>query len=820
MGTGLIVNRTPTSVKKVVISIISLTFLHLHVYWSDSHLLTGKRLHSLENRTSTSMKRVDISLVSATILFICMRTGPIARGWTLSPKDQEDEMKKVDSAMSGERRDQRWCWVIALACCFVNCLLYGVIRLSGLLLVSTVETFQVTRARAAVPFSVATSVRNLSGLFVGFFGQKFGLRPVVGTGCLLAAAGAALCFFVPDMFWFTLCWGGLFGIGCGLGTCLLPHAINQHFDQHRGKASGISYSGSYIGSFIFPPVVVLLLDKYGLPGTFFVISGTLLNGIAASILFPSTSPLTSKSSKNSKEPSEYQLKIERRCSFIDSDQPSTFWQKFLRNFNWPDATLKTQELSKTQNLPSIYLVSIEPSKDLCEQQGSCFSLLKRKSFSNSCESLKTKSLAYISGSFKTSRNRLSKCYSDKFYFNTRNALFKSKYKSSIAKIKKIFLVNVLKKRYSFDFDLHKLPADDVKLLSFKKFNCALCASITEKIIHPKCQLYNVNNNDSIFKNSSSKNLETDFAYLKSLNRLSSETTSECVKEIQNSTGTDIMCPKYENSIAWNVDSNGIGNCNRRISRQNKRHVSFVPSGTQTAQLCAKELQKMESSSDLSSTEPSWHKEVGNCCFDWFRLHAHPMFMVIASTMSFHTFVTVCMITIIEDFAKDLHVPDHQVHYVLMTLSTADLLGALTLGIITDHGIISRCYFIVLCFIGTAVSHNRNIVFPKPDHAFDPGGLLRGIRDRRHHHIPVAHRPVHRGQNQAVALASGNAPPRPPCCSSLCSSVIFEIESATTPESFMSSVSLLLHPVSFGWWLPTFPESTENGISFRVQLPAK
>ncbi|GIY76504.1 MFS domain-containing protein [Caerostris darwini] len=677
------------------------------------------------------------------------------RGWTLSPKDQEDEMKKVDSAMSGERRDQRWCWVIALACCFVNCLLYGVIRLSGLLLVSTVETFQVTRARAAVPFSVATSVRNLSGLFVGFFGQKFGLRPVVGTGCLLAAAGAALCFFVPDMFWFTLCWGGIFGIGCGLGTCLLPHAINQHFDQHRGKASGISYSGSYIGSFIFPPVVVLLLDKYGLPGTFLVISGTLLNGIAASILFPSTSPLTSKSSKNSKEPSEYQLKIERRCSFIDSDQPSTFWQKFLRNFNWPDATLKTQELSKTQNLPSIYLVSIEPSKDLCEQQGSCFSLLKRKSISNSCESLKTKSLAYISGSFKTSRNSLSKCYSDKFYFNTRNALFKGKYKSSIAKIKKIFLVNVLKKRYSFDFDLHKLPADDVKLLSFKKLNCALCASITEKIIHPKCQLYNVNNNDSIFKNSSSlesKDLETDFASLK---RLSSETTSECVK-IQNSTSIDIMCPKYENSIAWNVDSNGIGNCNRRISRQIKRHVSFVPSGTPTAQLCAKELQKMESSSDLSSTEPSWHKEVGNCCFDWFRLHAHPMFMVIASTMSFHTFVTVCMITIIEDFAKDLHVPDHQVHYVLMTLSTADLLGALTLGIITDHGIISRCYFIVLCFIGTAVStiaisFSRNLTMLLTLVAFY-GVFETGVIIT----FPLLIAQFIEAKNQAVALASSNA----------------------------------------------------------------
>ncbi|GIX89445.1 hypothetical protein CEXT_220501 [Caerostris extrusa] len=68
---------------------------------------------------------------------------------------------------------------------------------------------------------------------------------------------------------------------------------------------------------------------------------------------------------------------------------------------------------------------------------------------------------------------------------------------------------------------------------------------------------------------------------------------------------------------------------------------------------------------------------------------------------------------------------------------------------------SALLFHRLVFHRNGSLHNRNIVFPKPDHALDPGGLLRGIRDRRHHHSPT-HRPVHRGQNQAVALASSNA----------------------------------------------------------------
>ncbi|PRD20329.1 UNVERIFIED_CONTAM: Monocarboxylate transporter 9 [Trichonephila clavipes] len=172
------------------------------------------------------------------------------------------------------------------------------------------------------------------GIFVGYFGQKFGLRAVIFTGCILASLGAGLCFFVSDILWMTICWGGIFGIGCGLATCLLPLAINQHFDKHRGKASGISYSGSYIGSFIFPPVVVQLLDKYGLPGTFLVISSTLLNGLAASLLFPSPSSKSIKKNhlESSEDPKEYTLQSSSLPATETENHYRTIWHKILHHF--------------------------------------------------------------------------------------------------------------------------------------------------------------------------------------------------------------------------------------------------------------------------------------------------------------------------------------------------------------------------------------------------------------------------------------------------------------------------------------------------------
>ncbi|KAF8782892.1 uncharacterized protein LOC129964272 [Argiope bruennichi] len=664
--------------------------------------------------------------------------------------------------------DQKWSWVIAFACCFINCLLYGVIRLSGLLMVATVETFQVSRAKAAMPFSVSTSVRNLSGIFVGYFGQKFGLRPVIGAGCLLASFGAGLCFFASDIFWITISWGVIFGMGCGLGTCLLPLAINQHFDKHRGKASGISYSGSYIGSFLFPPIVVMLLEHYGLNGAFLVISSTLLNGLAASLLFQSKS--VNKLDK--KELKQQQLESKPTSTELENCTKN-IWQKILHHVKWTDSFLKTKELPKTQEIPSIYLIAAETFKDSDEKQYAYSSYFDAEFFAKYIDAAENEVSACKELNSKSNRSFVSRRYAENLHFHSKNVLFKGKlkteYKLSIAKLRQTLLVNFFRRRYSFNSNLQRIPDDDVKLLYFKNFNCILCSTLLDKIIHAKPHVHNFNNNDFLLKENLIEEIyKKDVENLAALNQTSQVNYSHSVAESLSkpqykSVSSNIPVSKTKNFEKSEITSGSRGNCSWKISRQNQHRVSLVPAGAPSlSNLCASDLKSSSkyenpSEGDIQSfIKSSWYDKFGKCCFGWFRLHAHPMFVVIATTMSFHTLVTVCMITIIEDFAKDLHVPDNEVHYALMTLSTADLLGALTMGIITDHGLISRCYFIVLCFLGTgifsiAISFSQNLTMLLTLVAFygifETGVIIT---------FPLLIAQFIEVKKQAVALASSNA----------------------------------------------------------------
>ncbi|KAF8782454.1 uncharacterized protein LOC129963981 [Argiope bruennichi] len=175
-------------------------------------------------------------------------------------------------------------WVIAAACCFINMMMYGMTRLSGVLFVASVPRYGVNRESASFPYTFANFVRNTAGPLVGYLGDRLGVRLVTTFGCLLAAIGVGTCFLAESIGTITVLWGTIFGLGFGLGNILLPVKINQYFDKYRATASGISFSGACLGSFILPPIVEILMDFYGLSGTFLILAGFVLNCVPAALL--------------------------------------------------------------------------------------------------------------------------------------------------------------------------------------------------------------------------------------------------------------------------------------------------------------------------------------------------------------------------------------------------------------------------------------------------------------------------------------------------------------------------------------------------------
>ncbi|XP_015917802.2 uncharacterized protein [Parasteatoda tepidariorum] len=532
-------------------------------------------------------------------------------------------------------------WVVAFSCCFINFLLYGVARLSGMMMVAVSEAFQTNRASASLPFSVSTSVRNLSGFFVGYMGQRFGLRPTIAMGCGLSSLGAALCLFVTDIRWMVVCWGGIFGIGFGLATCLLPLAINQSFSRYRGIASGISYSGSYIGSFVFPSLVVALLNEYGISGALLVISGTFLNGCAVAFLL--------------REPTK------KTFSIPGKENTNKLYIQLWRKMKCLFRALKKQKFEIISNYSSIYCISPRPVNILMRDD----SAINNKSC---CEliSYKNSSTKQISKSYFLDCNRYPRCSSNKsiwYYFQTR--MKKAKYKRKITRIKFSLATAITKKRFSFHKQLFHFPIEDAKLVSFKIRKLSLvCVKV-------RANKFTETRNDSNLHNHPSNSAHPQFSKIVHADECSSE----------------------RKHFSHRIDIEPF------FSKEEKnKHFEVATDETQCLSKGDDKLTDIEPEYSKERTR-SLLKDTGRCLFGWSRLYADPMFVLIAVTMSLHTFVVVCMITIIEDFAKDVGIPECQVHYVLMVLSIADLIGSLTLGLITDRGFLSSYNFIILCFFG-------------------------------------------------------------------------------------------------------------------------
>ncbi|GIY73601.1 MFS domain-containing protein [Caerostris darwini] len=157
-------------------------------------------------------------------------------------------------------------------------------RISGLLFVGTMDLHHVNREQASFPFVFGVTMRYVSGPLSGLLARRMGIRFVIVVGCCMAFVGVGSCFLAQNILQMILLWGVLYGMGCGLATCILPQIVNLYFKKHVTKAYGLTYAGSSLSGFVLPPIAEILLEKYGISGTFLILSGIVLHGFAAAIL--------------------------------------------------------------------------------------------------------------------------------------------------------------------------------------------------------------------------------------------------------------------------------------------------------------------------------------------------------------------------------------------------------------------------------------------------------------------------------------------------------------------------------------------------------
>lgn len=200
-------------------------------------------------------------------------------------------------------------WLIAVACCWTTFWACVINRCSGIFFVAVISNLDVSRREASWPFALIGTISQLTGPLWNVMLRFMPLRSVHILGSTLCALGILLCAVFQTMSGITVCLTMFTAIGQGLIFPSNMVVINTRFRTYRATASGLSYMGTTLIPFIFPPLIFFLLDTFGLRGTFLIVGGLAMNAIPGSLLISrpkdcETSPKRPEESKLSEETQE------------------------------------------------------------------------------------------------------------------------------------------------------------------------------------------------------------------------------------------------------------------------------------------------------------------------------------------------------------------------------------------------------------------------------------------------------------------------------------------------------------------------------------
>ena len=122
-----------------------------------------------------------------------------------------------------------------------------------------------------------------------------GARLTMTIGSVLMSLGIILASFSTEVWHLYLTQGALFGIGSSLIYMSIVTVIPQWFTAKRGTAMGIITAGTGFGGLALSPMVISLVNRYGLPWAYRIIglmAFAVLFGFICGLYFTLAPPIT------------------------------------------------------------------------------------------------------------------------------------------------------------------------------------------------------------------------------------------------------------------------------------------------------------------------------------------------------------------------------------------------------------------------------------------------------------------------------------------------------------------------------------------------
>lgn len=162
-------------------------------------------------------------------------------------------------------------WIVVVAATAVT-MTAGLFYSYTVFFVSLEEEFGWTRAQTSSVFSLYAVVSSLSGALCGRLTDKYGSRGVIALGAALLCIGLALCSQISSIWGLWLFFSGIAGFGLGGLWAPSVYTVARWFVRMKGFATCIVASGVGIGTVIFAPMSVYLIDVYGWRTAFLILS--------------------------------------------------------------------------------------------------------------------------------------------------------------------------------------------------------------------------------------------------------------------------------------------------------------------------------------------------------------------------------------------------------------------------------------------------------------------------------------------------------------------------------------------------------------------
>lgn len=176
-------------------------------------------------------------------------------------------------------------WLVLATACAMSASSIGInLNVIGVFYTPVSESLGVLRGTFAMHATIASIALAIISLYFSPLLHKFGWKPVITSGIILASLSTIAMAFSRQLSLFYIL-GFLRGLGAGLYAMVpLSLIINNWFEEKRGLAMSLSFGFSGIAGAIFSPVFTSLIQSIGWERSF-IVMGALMFILASPAIF-------------------------------------------------------------------------------------------------------------------------------------------------------------------------------------------------------------------------------------------------------------------------------------------------------------------------------------------------------------------------------------------------------------------------------------------------------------------------------------------------------------------------------------------------------